>query len=73
MLTSLTVRLDSVADPGFANGGTIGERAERELKRGPGRLGAEPTAGSRGRARPGGVRGRASESLVHFHTKVDKS
>jgi len=55
----------SVADPGFAKGGRAdhGERAEREPKRG---LGAEPPAGSRGRALGGGQGAKPPEAFCHF-------
>ena len=63
-----------MADPGFARGADHGERAEREPKWG---LGAEPRAGSRGRAFGGGSGGEAPLKLKSFCTflckKVAKS
>ena len=51
---TLTVR--AVADPGFAKGGTMASERSASLNGG---LGAEPPAGSRGRAPGGGLGGRS--------------
>ena len=62
-----------MADPGFAKGGGAdhGERAERSASLNGG-LGAEPPAGSRGRAPGGGSGGEAPLKLKSFCTFLCK-